>query len=255
MASVCELVLSLQHRTLPGTLYGAQLNPRLHLPAEQFSIPPAGLHPWEAGQTLRAGVSAFGFGGTNAHAVLASPPDPSVRLTVRPWRVGRSHGIPPAVLAAHKPAASPPVAEAAPAPEVRWFEQQTWVAVATPSASAPPAPPWPEPLTLTPTVDPLAMVRQAHHVACQARGRALSLVTRRAVSLDGDPAPCVAAAAAAAYVAALSAEWAPLPVCVVDLPEGAPLSLARNAPTPGLLAWRAGQWHRMVLRPMPAPPF
>jgi len=63
IASIIKVVLSMQHRALPPSLHCE--SPRRDLgPLELVTE----LRAWEG--TRRAGVDAFGFGGTNAHAIL-----------------------------------------------------------------------------------------------------------------------------------------------------------------------------------------
>ena len=74
IASLIKVVLSLQHGELPPQLHFNQLHPYISLEGTTFSIPTEP-QPWSAGSEQRlAGVSAFGFGGTNAHIVLEEAP-------------------------------------------------------------------------------------------------------------------------------------------------------------------------------------
>jgi acyl transferase domain-containing protein/acyl carrier protein len=72
-------VLALEHGSVPAHLHFRRLNPHITLPAA-LAIPTA-LSSWPAGRARRcAGVSSFGWSGTNAHVVLeAAPavPDPA----------------------------------------------------------------------------------------------------------------------------------------------------------------------------------
>lgn len=65
--------LALAHRRVPRHLHLDALNPAIDLDALRIRIAtePAPLRPEG---TLRAGVNSFGFGGTNAHAILESVP-------------------------------------------------------------------------------------------------------------------------------------------------------------------------------------
>ncbi|OKH26445.1 type I polyketide synthase [Chroogloeocystis siderophila] len=77
IAGVIKLVLSLQHQEIPPHLHLKQLNPYISLAGTTFSIPTE-CQPWSADTERRlAGVSAFGFGGTNCHAILEEAPIPS----------------------------------------------------------------------------------------------------------------------------------------------------------------------------------
>jgi acyl transferase domain-containing protein/acyl carrier protein len=77
LAGVVKVLACLQHQTIPGNCYLRDLNPLIEIADTPFQIP-LKTHPWEAvraGQLpRRAGVSAFGFGGTNAHVVLQEAP-------------------------------------------------------------------------------------------------------------------------------------------------------------------------------------
>jgi len=74
VAGLIKVVLALQHRTLPATLHYETPNPRLELHRTPFYVVDKA-RPWTApGGTLRAGLSSFGIGGTNAHLVLEEAP-------------------------------------------------------------------------------------------------------------------------------------------------------------------------------------
>ncbi|MBD1926369.1 thioester reductase domain-containing protein [Trichocoleus sp. FACHB-90] len=74
MASVIKVVLSLQHKEIPPHLHLKQLNPYISLEGTTFAIP-AESQAWDVGTQRRlAGISAFGFGGTNCHAILEEAP-------------------------------------------------------------------------------------------------------------------------------------------------------------------------------------
>ncbi|MCC7358230.1 MAG: amino acid adenylation domain-containing protein [Anaerolineales bacterium] len=74
IAGVIKVVLALQHEWLPRHLHLEAVNPVLPLAGTPIQILTAA-RPWPARGTPRlAGVSSFGFGGTNAHVVLAEAP-------------------------------------------------------------------------------------------------------------------------------------------------------------------------------------
>jgi acyl transferase domain-containing protein/acyl carrier protein/short-subunit dehydrogenase len=75
MAGLLKVVLAMQHHELPATLHYQKPNP--HIPFEQLRLKvQATLEPWEAQNGKRvAGVSSFGFGGTNAHVILEAVED------------------------------------------------------------------------------------------------------------------------------------------------------------------------------------
>ncbi|MFX4293932.1 beta-ketoacyl synthase N-terminal-like domain-containing protein [Streptomyces bohaiensis] len=86
VAGVIKVALAMHHGRVPPTLHLERPNPYLRLERHPVRIPTA-VEPWpdtDGGERL-AGVSSFGFGGTNAHAVLraarpaaASPTDRAV---------------------------------------------------------------------------------------------------------------------------------------------------------------------------------
>ncbi|MGW6455147.1 SDR family NAD(P)-dependent oxidoreductase [Streptomyces sp. NPDC055078] len=75
MASLHKVVLSLRHRMLPPTLHCGEPNPRFAFRESPFypNVEPADWQPRHG--VRRAGISAFGFGGTNCHAVLREVTD------------------------------------------------------------------------------------------------------------------------------------------------------------------------------------
>ncbi|RKH75156.1 SDR family NAD(P)-dependent oxidoreductase, partial [Corallococcus sp. AB045] len=74
IAGLIKTVLCLQHRAIPRQLHLRQLNPHIRLDRMRARLPWDTL-PWDgAGRT--AGVSAFGFSGTNVHVIVAEPPTP-----------------------------------------------------------------------------------------------------------------------------------------------------------------------------------
>jgi amino acid adenylation domain-containing protein len=74
VAGLIKAALSLHHRTIPASLNFSHPNPHVDLDALPLRIA-AGLEPWPASEgPARAGVSAFGYGGTNAHLILEEAP-------------------------------------------------------------------------------------------------------------------------------------------------------------------------------------
>ncbi len=74
IAGLIKVVLSLQHREIPPHLHFKQLNPYIKIQNTPILIPTE-LQQWPAqGQPRLAGLSAFGFGGTNAHVILEEAP-------------------------------------------------------------------------------------------------------------------------------------------------------------------------------------
>lgn len=89
LAGLINATLALYHKVLPPTIGVESLNPRANIAEGPFRISTA-TRPWlhaAREHPRRAGVSAFGFGGTNFHAVLEAyerDPSPST-APVRNW--------------------------------------------------------------------------------------------------------------------------------------------------------------------------
>ncbi len=69
IAALIKTVQCLVHRRIPATLHCGELNPRLEIAGTPMRIATAG-GKWDTAGPRIAGVSSFGFGGTNAHVVL-----------------------------------------------------------------------------------------------------------------------------------------------------------------------------------------
>jgi acyl transferase domain-containing protein/NAD(P)-dependent dehydrogenase (short-subunit alcohol dehydrogenase family)/acyl carrier protein len=71
ITGLMKVALALYHKVLPPTLHVEKPNPKLLEPGTPMFVNTEAL-PWipQAGTPRRGGVSAFGFGGTNFHAVL-----------------------------------------------------------------------------------------------------------------------------------------------------------------------------------------
>lgn len=81
IASLIKVVLAMQHKAIPPHLHLKKLNP--HIANEQLPLViPTELTPWDAADTEQqspyqkrlAGISSFGFSGTNAHMLLEEAP-------------------------------------------------------------------------------------------------------------------------------------------------------------------------------------
>ncbi len=74
IAGLIKVVLSLHYGKIPPHLHLQKLNPHISLKGTPLSIATEG-QLWPAGTQRRlAGVSSFGFGGTNAHVILEEAP-------------------------------------------------------------------------------------------------------------------------------------------------------------------------------------
>lgn len=72
IAGLIKAVLSLQNYTIPKQLHLSALNPKIHLNDAPIVIPTESLS-WKQGPRF-AGISSFGFTGTNAHVILEEGP-------------------------------------------------------------------------------------------------------------------------------------------------------------------------------------
>ncbi|WP_430014744.1 MupA/Atu3671 family FMN-dependent luciferase-like monooxygenase [Microcystis protocystis FBCC-A270] len=102
MAGLIKVVLCLQHQEIPPNLHFQTLNPYISLADTAFAIPTQA-QPWrtkppkpgENGVERRlAGISSFGFGGTNSHVILSEAPvtvknnqQNGQKLMERPWHL------------------------------------------------------------------------------------------------------------------------------------------------------------------------
>ena len=81
-----KTALSLEHRTLPGLKHFHAANPNIELAGSPFRFA-AEKQPWRSEGVRRAGVSAFGVGGVNAHVVLQEAPAPEASSASRARQV------------------------------------------------------------------------------------------------------------------------------------------------------------------------
>jgi len=72
MAGVLKVVLSMKNSSIPPNLHLQRLNPEVSQYCSNLVVPTKAI-PWPylfAGQPMRASVNSFGFGGSNAHAII-----------------------------------------------------------------------------------------------------------------------------------------------------------------------------------------
>jgi acyl transferase domain-containing protein len=88
IAGLLKVVVALRNEAIPAHLHFSTPNPAIAWSDLALSVP-TGLVPWKRGaRPRRAGVSAFGVSGTNAHAVLEeAPAAPHVARSVEPETV------------------------------------------------------------------------------------------------------------------------------------------------------------------------
>ncbi|MFN3647973.1 MAG: SDR family NAD(P)-dependent oxidoreductase [Armatimonadota bacterium] len=84
VAGLIKTVLALQHRCLPPHLHFGEWNPHIDRRGVPLEIPREP-QAWEGrdGRWI-AGVSSFGFSGTNAHVLLEAAPEPPVLVAASP---------------------------------------------------------------------------------------------------------------------------------------------------------------------------
>jgi acyl transferase domain-containing protein/NAD(P)-dependent dehydrogenase (short-subunit alcohol dehydrogenase family)/acyl carrier protein len=78
VAGLCKVLLAMRHRQLPPTIHFNEVNPHIHFEETPFYLVDR-LQEWHSDGPRRASVSAFSFGGVNAHVVVDEPP---VRLPI-----------------------------------------------------------------------------------------------------------------------------------------------------------------------------
>ena len=83
IAGLIKAALCLQHREIPKTLHFENPNPQIAFDDLRLRIAREP-EPWPEthGQPPRAGVNAFGFGGTNGHAILEATPDAEIAARI-----------------------------------------------------------------------------------------------------------------------------------------------------------------------------
>jgi acyl transferase domain-containing protein len=89
MAGLLKVVLALAHGAIPPTLHVRRLNPHVEWSELPLRVV-TDLTPWPAGERPRvAGVSSFGFSGTNAHVLVEEAPSsaPPATAAERPWHL------------------------------------------------------------------------------------------------------------------------------------------------------------------------
>lgn len=74
IAGLVKTILILKHRAVPPSLHFEQPNPHIPFDELRLRVPQIRTALPEIGRKLFAGVSSFGFGGTNAHVVLEEAP-------------------------------------------------------------------------------------------------------------------------------------------------------------------------------------
>ncbi|MEM7278976.1 MAG: acyltransferase domain-containing protein, partial [Pseudomonadota bacterium] len=95
VAALIKVVLCLEHQAIPKQVHFKTLNPLVSLEGSRLQVPTE-LTPWPSGESGRiAGISSFGFSGTNVHIVVEQAPAlprPAAAQTGRPYILPISAG-------------------------------------------------------------------------------------------------------------------------------------------------------------------
>ncbi len=87
IVGLMKTVLALQHKEIPAHLHVKQLSPHISWPGHAITIPTT-TTPWLSEYETRiAGVSSFGWSGTNAHIILEEGPLVETSVTSRPFQL------------------------------------------------------------------------------------------------------------------------------------------------------------------------
>ena len=70
IASLIRVISSMQHKKIPGLLNFSRLNKAINLDNSPFYINPGNIDWAPENRTMRAGITNFGFGGTNVHVIV-----------------------------------------------------------------------------------------------------------------------------------------------------------------------------------------
>jgi 3-oxoacyl-(acyl-carrier-protein) synthase/thioesterase domain-containing protein/NAD(P)-dependent dehydrogenase (short-subunit alcohol dehydrogenase family)/aryl carrier-like protein len=121
-AGVARAALCVYHGVKPATLHPTPLNAQIKLDDTPFVLLDRA-ERWEAGPRI-AGVSSFGIGGANAHALIGSPPSIDPRSDLPAW-----DAKPIAFERRPFDIGKPRSSSAAPRDPDGWYYQPSWVPV------------------------------------------------------------------------------------------------------------------------------
>ncbi len=99
IAGLIKLALALKHSEIPANLHFHKPSPDIPFETLRVRVPRS-LEPWPAGEgPALAGINSFGFGGTNAHAILQGPPAENGQASKRTEEHGNGVADPGGLLA------------------------------------------------------------------------------------------------------------------------------------------------------------
>jgi amino acid adenylation domain-containing protein len=87
ITGLIKALLSLKHKKLPPNINFKSPNPSIDLDNSPFYIPTQAVTLKALSHPLRAGISAFGFGGTNAHVIVEEAPESLPSSDSRPQQL------------------------------------------------------------------------------------------------------------------------------------------------------------------------
>ena len=91
VAGLIKTLLLMQHNTFAPQVHFESLNPHIQLEGSRIVIPTQ-LTPWPADVNRLAGISSFGFGGTNTHIIVEAPPAQAPQSNVAATSLATGNG-------------------------------------------------------------------------------------------------------------------------------------------------------------------
>ncbi|WP_017293948.1 hybrid fatty acyl-AMP ligase/type I polyketide synthase [Geminocystis herdmanii] len=94
IAGLIKTVLALRHEVIPPLVNFTQLNPYIKIENSRIQIPTESIAWKKSSQPRYAGISSFGFGGTNAHVIIGDEENGEWRMENGEWRMENDSLIP-----------------------------------------------------------------------------------------------------------------------------------------------------------------
>jgi acyl transferase domain-containing protein len=86
VSGLIKTVLAMEHRQIPKSLHFETPNPQIDFENSPFYVATS-LMEWKSEGPRRAGLSSFGIGGTNAHAIIQEAPELPPTDPAAPWQL------------------------------------------------------------------------------------------------------------------------------------------------------------------------